>query len=65
MVYHPAWGYFARRYDLEQIPVEEEGKEPTAKGIQHLIDQAKRHNTKVVFASPQKMNLLLTLHQFA
>ncbi len=53
MVYHPAWGYFAEAYDLEQIPVEQEGKEPTAQGIKNLIDQAKADNIKVVFASPQ------------
>jgi zinc transport system substrate-binding protein len=53
MVFHPAWGYFARDYGLEQIPIEEGGKEPTAKGIQNLIDQAKEHNIKVIFASPQ------------
>ncbi len=53
MVYHPAWGYFAEAYDLEQIPVEQEGKEPTAQGIKNLIDQAKANNIKVVFASPQ------------
>ena len=53
MVFHPAWGYFAKDYGLEQIPIEEEGKEPTAKGIQNLIDQAKEHNIKVIFASPQ------------
>jgi len=53
MVYHPSWGYFAREYNLEQIPVEEEGKEPTAKSITHLIQQAKENGVKVIFASPQ------------
>nr|WP_243544714.1 zinc ABC transporter substrate-binding protein [Pseudodesulfovibrio tunisiensis] len=28
MVYHPAWGYFAREFHLNQIPVEKEGKAP-------------------------------------
>jgi len=53
MVYHPSWAYFARDYNLEQISVEAEGKEPTAKGIQHLIEQARKYNIKVIFASPQ------------
>ncbi len=53
MVYHPAWGYFARDYNLEEIPVEAEGKEPTAKEIQHLIDQAKKYDIKIIFVSPQ------------
>ena len=53
MVYHPSFGYFAREYDLTMIPIEEEGKEPTAAGIAHLIEYARKHNIKVVFASPQ------------
>lgn len=53
MVYHPAWGYFARDYNLEQIPVEAEGKEPGARDIQHLIDQAKKYDIKTIFVSPQ------------
>ena len=53
MVYHPAWTYFAKTYNLEQITIEEEGKEPTARGMRNLIDQAKQHNIKVIFASPQ------------
>jgi len=53
MVYHPAWGYFARDYNLTQIPVEKEGKEPTVQGLMALIDQARRLNMKVIFVSPQ------------
>jgi zinc transport system substrate-binding protein len=53
MVYHPAWGYFAKDYNLEQISVEIEGKKPTAKSIQYLIEQAKDNSIKVVFTSPQ------------
>ena len=53
MVYHPAFGYFAREYNLTMIPIEEEGKEPTAAGLARLIEQAKEHNIKVIFAEPQ------------
>ncbi len=53
MVYHPAWAYLARDYNLKQISVEEEGKEPTARGIQFHIEQARKQNIKVIFASPQ------------
>jgi zinc transport system substrate-binding protein len=53
IVYHPAWTYFARDYHLEQIPVEIEGKQPTAKNIQQLIDYARINNIKCIFASPQ------------
>lgn len=53
MVYHPSWGYFANQYDLEQLPVEIEGKEPTARELNELIDTARAKNIKVIFASPQ------------
>ena len=53
MVYHPSFGYFAREYNLDMIPIEEEGKEPTAAGIANLIEYAKEHKIKVIFASPQ------------
>ena len=53
IVYHPAWGYFARRYGLDQLPIEEEGKEPTAKTIASLIENARRDGIEIIFASPQ------------
>lgn len=53
MVFHPAWGYFARAYGLEQIPVEVEGKEPKARDLERLIDRAKERGITVVFVSPQ------------
>lgn len=53
MVYHPAFGYFAREYNLTMIPLEIEGKEPTAAGLTHLIEQAKAHDIRVIFAEPQ------------
>ncbi len=53
MVYHPAWGYFAKAYGLEQIPVEIEGKEPTAKELQNLINHARDEGVKVIFVQPQ------------
>jgi zinc transport system substrate-binding protein len=53
MVYHPAFGYFADSYDLTMLPIEAEGKEPTPAGLQHLVEQAKEHNIRVVFAEPQ------------
>lgn len=53
LVYHPAFGYFAKEYNLTMLAIEEEGKEPTAVNIARLIQQAKENNIKVVFASPQ------------
>ncbi|MFA5294792.1 MAG: zinc ABC transporter substrate-binding protein [Methanoregulaceae archaeon] len=53
MVYHPAWAYFALDYGLIQIPIEADGKEPTAAGVENLIRQAREKNIPVVFAAPE------------
>jgi zinc transport system substrate-binding protein len=53
MVYHPAWGYFAEDYGLEQIAIEREGKEPGARALASLIEQARREGTRIIFAEPQ------------
>ncbi len=53
MVFHPAFGYFARDYQLEQIPIEIEGKEPSASDLVRLVDTARANNITVVFAEPQ------------
>ncbi len=53
IVYHPAWGFFARDYGLEEIPVEKAGKEPTAGEIKDVLEQAAELHNKVVFVSPQ------------
>ncbi len=49
MVYHPAWGYFANHYDLVQVPVEIEGKEPSVRDMQAVIDEANEKGIKVIF----------------
>lgn len=41
MVFHPALGYFARDYHLEQLSIEFEGKVPTPKHVQNIVLQAK------------------------
>jgi len=53
MVLHPAWGYFAQAYGLEQVPIELEGKQPKPAELQYLIQYAKERNIKVIFAQPQ------------
>ena len=53
MVFHPSWGYFAKRYDLEQISIEIEGKEPKPNELVELIEEAKKHDIKIVFVAPQ------------
>lgn len=53
MVFHPAWGYFADTYGLTQISIEHEGKEPGARALAALIEQARQEKIRVVFVQPQ------------
>jgi zinc transport system substrate-binding protein len=53
LILHPSWGYFARDYGLEQIAVEEEGKEPSPRRLAALIDTARQKGLRRVFVSPQ------------
>lgn len=53
IVFHPAWGYFARDYGLVQIAVESHGKEPSASQMIQLIRMAKAEDLKTIFVSPQ------------
>jgi len=53
IVFHPAWGYFARDYGLEMIPIEVGGQEPSAQELAGLIEKAQAENIKVVFVQPE------------
>jgi zinc transport system substrate-binding protein len=53
MVFHPAWGYFAQTYGLEQVPIEIEGKAPKPAQLQELIQHARKQGIKVIFVQPQ------------
>lgn len=55
ITFHPAWTYFAKRYNLNQVAAIEEfpGKEPTSDKLKHIIDQVRELNIKVIFAEPQ------------
>ncbi len=53
MVFHPSWGYFARDYGLEQLPVEVGGQEPSAAELAALVAGAKQEGIKVIFAQPE------------
>lgn len=53
MVFHPSWGYFAKAYNLEQIAVEIEGKEPKPKELIHLLKEAKEEKVNAIFTQPE------------
>ena len=53
LVFHPAFGYFAASYGLEQMAIEVEGKEPGPRELARIIDEARDHGIRVIFIEPQ------------
>ncbi len=53
MVFHPSWGYFAKEYNLVQIPIEIEGKEPKPRELVKLIQEAKKESIQAIFTAPE------------
>jgi zinc transport system substrate-binding protein len=53
IVLHPAWGYFARDYDLQMLAVEVGGQEPSAAELADLVATARKDQIKVIFVEPQ------------
>lgn len=53
LVFHPTWGYFADAYNLEQLPIEMEGKDPGPAELARIIERAKSEGIVVVFVQPQ------------
>ncbi|MEG1645644.1 MAG: zinc ABC transporter substrate-binding protein, partial [Alistipes sp.] len=53
LIYHPALTYYARAYGLQQIAIENEGKEPTAKRLSEMIGIAKEQNINRIFYQSQ------------
>ena len=53
MIYHPAYTYLARDYAIEQITIEQEGKEPTPRQLTTMIEKARTMGIKRIFHQPQ------------
>lgn len=53
MIYHPALSYFARDYQLLQIPIESEGKEPSPAQLKELIKLCRAEKVRVIFVQPE------------
>lgn len=56
VIYHPALTYFAHDYSLNQLPIEEEGREPSIAQIKALVEKAKRENITTVFIQKEFAN---------
>lgn len=52
-VFHPSWGYFAYAYGLKQVPIEIEGKNPSAAKMGKFVTYAKEKKVKAIFVQPQ------------
>jgi zinc transport system substrate-binding protein len=52
-VFHPAWGSFAAEYDLDQVSIEVDNKEPDPRQLATLIQRAREEKARVIFAQPQ------------
>lgn len=53
IIYHPALTYFAREYGLNQIAIEEDGKNPSAQKLTNLVKFAITDSLKFVFIQSQ------------
>lgn len=49
LIYHPALTYFAKDYGMEQISIEDEGKEPNPSHLKAVIDTCRAKGIKIVF----------------
>ena len=52
-VFHPAFGYFAHEYGLEQVAIEIGGNSPTPRELIGFLAVAKEENIRVIFVQPQ------------
>lgn len=53
LIYHPALGYLAQQYSLEQLAVEHDGKDPSAAYMQQLVNRCKTDGVKLAFISKE------------
>ena len=53
LIYHPALSYFARDYGLEQISIEESGKEPSPAQLKALIETCRKAQIRVIFVQQE------------
>jgi len=52
-VFHPAFGYFAHAYGMDQVAVEVGGNNPTPKELATFLASAKEEGIRLLFVQPQ------------
>lgn len=53
LIYHPILTYYARDFGLQQIPLEEESREPSARQMQNIIRRARQEHVDVFFVQKE------------
>jgi len=53
IIFHPNLYYFAKRYNLVEIALEKDGKEPTIRYLLKIINTAKKYNIHIIFTAPE------------
>lgn len=56
LVSHPAYAYLARDYNLNQLSIEFEGKDPTPRQLTQVLEDARKHHIKTIFTQIQYGN---------
>lgn len=49
LIYHPTLSYFAQEYQLEQVALEDDGKEPNPTQLKKIIDDVRHKNIRIIF----------------
>jgi zinc transport system substrate-binding protein len=56
LVSHPAFAYFCKDYDLVQLSIEVEGKDPLPQDVTEILQQARSSHVQTVLVEPQYSN---------
>lgn len=56
LVSHPAFGYFCKEYELTQLSIEYEGKDPRPKHLEEILNKAVAESMEIALALPQYNN---------
>ncbi len=56
LVSHASLGYFCRRYDLLQLSLEVEGKDPLPQDVKKVLEQCKANPPRCAFIQPDQNN---------
>jgi len=53
LVFHPAYGYFTRRYSLIQTAIEVDGRAPSARRLATVVGELQQQPVPALFIQPQ------------